>query len=375
MYQYKKRQVTPRPDKELRLENGRLGGYFSLLLGFSSLLAVLAYLFPSYLTTAELRAIYNIGDLQYILKYGMWLSLGFGLTNFIINKKKRLGFAGVSLTLIAFALAANVSPSGSTEPFPLAIGVDWLVIALLGSFFIFTSLEKLFPKYRDQVVLRDEWKTDFFYFCVNHLLISVFLLFGNFVVSSFDWVANPTLHNWVLALPLALQVLLLVICADFVLYWEHRLFHEHKKLWPFHAVHHSVETMDWLAGSRSHIVHTLVERSLVLVVLHLLGASKVALDIYVIIAAIQAIVIHCNMKIHWGVLKYILVTPQFHHWHHSSEEPAIDTNYAAHTTLFDWVFGTYHMPKGVWPAKYGTTKPLPRGYFKQMWYPFRKLLG
>ena len=373
LYNYKKRQVTPRPDKELRIENGRFGGYCSLFLGGLSLLAVLAYLFPSYLTTTELRAVYDAGNLQNLLKYGMWLSLGFGISNFIINKRKRLGFAGASLTLIALGLGGYMVPVGSVDPKPLSLGVDWLIIALLGSIVIFTTLEKLFPKYRDQVILRDEWKTDFLYFCVNHLLISVILLVGNYVVNYFDWVANEALHQQVQGLPIAVQVLLLVICADFVLYWEHRLFHEHKKLWPFHAVHHSVETMDWLAGSRSHIVQTFIERSLVLVMLHMLGADKAALDIYVLIAAIQAIVIHCNLKLHWGPLKYLIVTPQFHHWHHSSEAPAIDTNYAAHTILFDWMFGTYHMPKGVWPAVYGTTKPLPRGFLNQMWYPFRKL--
>jgi sterol desaturase/sphingolipid hydroxylase (fatty acid hydroxylase superfamily) len=372
LYNYKKRQVTPRPDKELRIENGRFGGYCSLFLGGLSLLAVLAYLFPSYLTTTELRAVYDASSLQGFLKYGMWLSLGFGISNFIINKKKRLGFAGASLTLIAMGLGGYMVPVGPVAAKPLSLGVDWLIIALLGSIIIFTTLEKLFPKYRDQVILRDEWKTDFFYFCVNHLLISIILLVGNYAVSYFDWVANETVHQYVQALPIAVQVLLLVICADFVLYWEHRLFHENSKLWPFHAVHHSVETMDWLAGSRSHVVQTFVERSMVLVMLHLLGADKAALDIYVLIAAIQAIVIHCNLKLHWGPLKYLIVTPQFHHWHHSSEAPAIDTNYAAHTTLFDWLFGTYHMPKGVWPAVYGTTRPLPRGYFKQFWYPFRK---
>jgi sterol desaturase/sphingolipid hydroxylase (fatty acid hydroxylase superfamily) len=55
------------------------------------------------------------------------------------------------------------------------------------------------------------------------------------------------------------------------------------ELWAFHAVHHSVETLDWLAGSRSHVTQVFIERTLVMLALYFLGADKAALDIYVAI--------------------------------------------------------------------------------------------
>ena len=262
-------------------------------------------------------------------------------------------------------------PVGPVEPKPLSLGVDWLILAFLGSTVIFTTLEKLFPKYKEQIILRDEWRLDFFYFCLNHLLISAVILVGNAVVSHFHWAANTDLQAAVQSLPIVVQLALLIICADFVLYWEHRLFHEAPRLWPFHAVHHSVETMDWLAGSRSHIIQTFIERSVAMIPLYLLGPDKAALDLYVTFAALQAIVIHCNIGFSFGPLKYLLVTPQYHHWHHSSEQPAIDTNYGAHTVLFDRLFDTYHMPVEHWPAEYGTTTRLPRTFLGQLLHPFR----
>mgnify|MGYP000170963790 CR=1 FL=1 len=114
---------------------------------------------------------------------------------------------------------------------------------------------------------------------------------------------------------------------------------------------------------------------MVMVPLYLLGADKTALDIYVAFAALQAVLIHSNTRMKFGWLKYIFVTPQFHHWHHSSEKPAIDTNYSAHLVLFDWLFGTYHMPEKHWPADYGTTVKLPNSFVGQLIYPiiaFRK---
>ena len=53
----------------------------------------------------------------------------------------------------------------------------------------------------------------------------------------------------------------------------------------------------------------------------------------------------------------MLVTPQFHHWHHSADQPAIDTNYAVHLPLLDMAFGTFHLPERHWPITYGTARP------------------
>jgi lathosterol oxidase len=154
-------------------------------------------------------------------------------------------------------------------------------------------------------------------------------------------------------------------------YWVHRTFHEVPALWKFHAVHHSSEHMDWLAGSRSHFIEILIDRSLVMVPLYLLGADRAALDAYVLFAAVQAVFVHANVRLPFGPLKYVLTTPQFHHWHHSSDRPAIDTNYAVHLPVFDYLFGTFHMPEQHWPVAYGTTKPLPRSFLGQLAYPLR----
>ena len=67
----------------------------------------------------------------------------------------------------------------------------------------------------------------------------------------------------------------------------------------------------------------------------------------------------------------MIVTPQFHHWHHSKDDPAIDTNYAVHTPIYDLLFGSFHLPKNFWPKEYGTVSALPKTFFGQLLYPFR----
>lgn len=374
-YEYVERRVTLDREREFRLGEGKISGYSSVVLGALSLLAVLAYLFPSWLTTTELRQVYDADVLQEALKYVMYFSLFFGLLTFLFRKYRVMGAVGVALTGLAFLLGGYTVPVGPVDARRLSLGIDWLILAFLGSVFVFMTLEKLFPKYRDQVILRPEWGLDLFYFCFNHVVISAVLIYGNYHASHFGWAVSPSLQAMIQSMPVWLQVVLIIICADFVLYWEHRLYHEVRWLWPVHAVHHSVENMDWLAGSRGHFIQVFSERAMVMIPLYLLGPDEVALNAYVAFAALQAVLIHCNVNLSFGPLKYLLVTPQFHHWHHSSEKPAIDTNYSAHTPLFDWLFRTMHLPGERWPAVYGTTKKLPTSFGGQLLHPITSLFG
>jgi len=372
-HEYKPRQVQREPERELRPGEGRISGYLSVALGALSLLGVLCFRFPTWLTTADLRAAYNPETLRIVLAIGMWMSLFFCVLTFILQRRRALGATGALLTLAAIAIGGHEVSIGEIRPVQLSLGLDWLILSLIASAIVFVFLEKVFPRYREQPVLREEWKLDFVYFTINHLLVAVFLLVGNyFVTTVFGWAISPGFQTWLQNLPILVQVLILVICADFVLYWSHRTFHEVPWLWRIHAVHHSVEHMDWLAGSRNHFVQAIIDRSLAMVPLYLLGADKQALDIYVSFAALQAVFVHANIGLPFGPLKYIIATPQYHHWHHSTDKPAIDTNYAVHSPLFDWLFGTYHMPIAHWPEKYGTTRRLPRTFIGQLLYPFRR---
>ena len=80
-----------------------------------------------------------------------------------------------------------------------------------------------------------------------------------------------------------------------------------------------------------------------------------------------------SLGIPWGPLKYLIVTPDFHHWHHSSEQVAIDKNYAAHFAFIDHLFGTAVKTDQQFPEAYGVVgSKIPDGYLQQQAYPFRK---
>ena len=371
-YEYGDREFKSMPKRAMSLLNGQLAGYISSFLGVFSFFAVLCFLFPTYLTTQTLRDVYNPDFLKIMLQVGMWASILFAVVCIVCEKRRKLAFVGVLYTAWAHLLGGySINYEEATDNV-FSIGIDWLILAFIFSVIICITLEKLFPKYREQIILRPKWKLDMQYFSINHLLITAFMLVGNWACFQFNWALSDAFQTYIKTLPFAVQFLILYLTADFLLYWSHRLFHENHKLWKFHAVHHSTEHMDWLAGSRSHMVHSVFERSMIMVMLFLIGADKAVIDTYIIVAATQAVLIHLNSDLPVGWFKFIIVTPQFHHWHHASDKPAIDTNYGSHTVLFDRLFKTYHMPVKFWPKKYGTTRPLPQTFIQQFLYPFKK---
>lgn len=191
-YKYKPREVTLLPAKRFRFGQGEISGYLSCALGVLSFLAVLCYQFPSYLTTTELRAAYDADMLQVVLKFVMYFSLGFGLLTFALGYKKRLGAIGILFTFTALAIGGYSVETVTVKPSKLAFGLDWLILDFLGSSILFIFLEKIFPKYKDQVILRPEWNLDLIYFCMNHLLITILLLIGNsFSENMFGWAIEP----------------------------------------------------------------------------------------------------------------------------------------------------------------------------------------
>ncbi len=352
---------------------GMVSGIVALTLGFLCCLGVLAFHFPEYLTTPELRRKYNPDIIRQIM-YGALLLAGIiSLLNVMFKRQRGLNGVAGALVLLCLALGgAGVQVKDFPDNTPY-IGLDWFILDLLGSTIIFAAIEKLFPLYKGQLIFRKEWQTDMVHFAVNHFIVGLALLTVNFAIHRlFGWMANDTVREAVQAIHFVPQLLLCVLAADVVQYWTHRSYHEIPFLWRFHAVHHSAKTMDWLAGSRQHMLELIVTRVGVLGALYVLGFDKRVMDVYIVIVGFQAVFNHANVHLPWGPLKYLIVTPDFHHWHHSSDDVAIDRNYAAHFAFIDHAFGTAIKGQTGFPENYGVVGDyVPDGFLRQLAFPFK----
>jgi sterol desaturase/sphingolipid hydroxylase (fatty acid hydroxylase superfamily) len=173
------------------------------------------------------------------------------------------------------------------------------------------------------------------------------------------------------ALPFWAQVLAAVWVGDFIGYWRHRLLHQ-RYGWPFHAVHHSSEEMDWLSNDRVDVVENLVTAVFAAAGLYCLGFSTAAAVAQVFARRAYGLYIHCNVTWSYGPLDYVFVSPRFHRWHHSADPRAIDRNFTTFFSFLDWLFGTYFMPKGERPGRLGLVhQTMPDGYVQQVTYPYK----
>lgn len=355
-----------------QLGEGRIAGVAAFAFGLLAVAGVVCLRYPAWLTTPELRVHYDLGLLRLTLAVVMAASALLGLTSFVLRRRMRLGAAGISAVLLALLLGGPYVPLGDLRPTGVYLGLDWLVLDLFFTGLAFILLEWVFPRVvPSQPVLRPGWRLDLWYFSVNHLGIGLFLVVStHFAHDAFGWAVNPWLQSEVAALPALVRFLLVLLAADAVEYATHRAYHEVPVLWRFHAVHHSPQHMDWLSGSRLHVAEVLATRATILVPIFLLGFPQDTLFAYILFVSVQAVLIHANIALDIGWLRYLVVTPQYHHWHHASDEEALDRNYCAHTPLYDLVFGTFHLPAGRWPRAYGTVKPIPGNFVQQLVYPF-----
>ena len=358
----------------LQIGEGNISGYIACFLAILSCLGVLAFHFPEYLTTPELRKSYSVDFLRQLMFASLLVSGSLGLLNFVRNTNKRLGATAWFFIILAIMFGGpnvEVNEFATNTPY---IGLDWFILDLLGSTLIFIVIEKLLPHRKEQKILRSEWRGDLNHFFVNHLIIGFVLLVTNqFVHYGFGWAVSSTVQGYIEQTPFVVQLFLIILVADLMQYWVHRAYHEVPLLWRFHGVHHSAKEMDWLAGSRQHILEILVTRSLVLTPIFVLGFSQQIISLYVIIVGLQAVFNHANVRVKFGWLQYFMVTPQFHHWHHASDKAAIDRNYAAHFSFLDYAFGTAVKGQKEWPQAYGVVGDyMPVGMLKQQVYPFKR---
>jgi len=199
--------------------------------------------------------------------------------------------------------------------------------------------------------------------------LTVFLTIWIFGISDGQQIADFYLngHGPLAALPLWVQGLIYLVASDFLLYWIHRGFHR-GALWKYHAIHHAPKDVEWLSAARFHPVNLVLGTAAVDIAFLLAGVSP---NIFIVIGPFNIItscMVHANLNWTFGPLRYVLVSPVFHRWHHSRD--VVGRNFASTFALWDVMFGTYYLPKGEVPKAYCIDdEAMPEGMWAQIAYP------
>jgi sterol desaturase/sphingolipid hydroxylase (fatty acid hydroxylase superfamily) len=239
-------------------------------------------------------------------------------------------------------------------------------IALL--FVVFVPLEKLFA-FRKQRVFRTGLLTDLTHILVNGAVTAVAVV-ALVVVAAVPvfWIRRFDLVG---ALPTEVAVGLAVALVAVGNYWGHRLTHQVPFLWRFHSVHHSIEQMDWVASGRLHPFDQAFTQAFTVFPLFLLGYGAGVFGGVAVFITLLALFQHANVRLRFPGLRWVINTPEWHHWHHAIDDDARDKNFGL--PVVDKIFGTAYLPKDRRPVGFGTRSPVPAdGYLRHLAYPFTR---
>jgi sterol desaturase/sphingolipid hydroxylase (fatty acid hydroxylase superfamily) len=245
---------------------------------------------------------------------------------------------------------------------------------------VFRVLELARPQERRLASLRRGYSTDVIYFAlgpaISKLVDIVVLLLAVaplalIVHGKVDEALVMRGFGPVAQWPAWVQALAILVIGDFIGYWMHRAFHA-RRLWRFHAVHHSSVDLDWLAGLRTHPLNDVLQRLLPAIPALALGFAPAAVAGVLPVLALFAILLHANLDRDWGPLQTVIASPRFHRWHHTTEHEARDKNFAGLFPIWDILFGTYYMPSDGLPERFGTETAVPHTFAGQMLFPLRR---
>jgi lathosterol oxidase len=354
--------------------SGWVSGVSSVFFGVLGLGGVLCLHFPALLTLPDARALYPIAIIRLTIQAVIAAALVLGAISALFRQRKVLALTGVTLGLAAALLGGGSAPLPEEVASKVGIGFDWFLLDLLVMTIVFVPLERIWPLHPQQSTFRPEWTTDTFYFVATHLPAQL-ITFAMLLPATFasKWLAIPVLMKTIGSLPFIVQLPMTIVVADFAQYATHRAFHKIPFLWRFHAIHHSIQTMDWIAGSRSHFVDILLTRGLILIPMTLLGFSQSAMAGYLVFVSFHATFCHTDFRPRPIWLEPYFVTVRYHHWHHAAHPEAADVNFAIHLPFIDRLFGTFYLPKDAWPERYGLIgSSVPSGFFAQFLAPFKR---
>jgi sterol desaturase/sphingolipid hydroxylase (fatty acid hydroxylase superfamily) len=255
----------------------------------------------------------------------------------------------------------------------------WLQLWATGVFFFFCMVEGLLARPRPPLKPPPDVVTDMVYWLLSPTIrvlvrmVSGALLVGLPLVLGMES-APDVMQGFgpVAAQPRWLIFIELVFLMDMVTYWTHRAFHRFPLLWRFHAIHHSATTVRWSTTARVHPLNDLVNYVVALLPFALLG-FPIALSLKLLpFAMFYAMMAHAQLRLDFGPLKSIFVSPRFHRWHHTHSNEGGNMNFANVFALWDRMFGTFYLPEGREPERFGLDDGGPReSYLAHLVYPFR----
>jgi sterol desaturase/sphingolipid hydroxylase (fatty acid hydroxylase superfamily) len=169
------------------------------------------------------------------------------------------------------------------------------------------------------------------------------------------------------------------VVLDFAIWLEHVASHKVPLLWRIHRMHHADTGFDLTTGLRFHPLEIILSMVWKAVVVIALGAPVLSVLIFEIVLNGTSMFNHSNARLplrldRW--LRPVIVTPDMHRVHHSTDRRETDSNYGFNFAFWDRLFRTYNaQPKlghdGIHIGLAQYRGEAPAGFLWALALPFR----
>jgi sterol desaturase/sphingolipid hydroxylase (fatty acid hydroxylase superfamily) len=204
-------------------------------------------------------------------------------------------------------------------------------------------LEACFPRRKRRWPRLRRWVNHVGIAGVNQLIARIVLPTSAVAVAAYcatqSW-GLLNLVNW----PGALEWLLGLLLLDLAIYGQHVMFHRVPFFWRFHLMHHADTDFDVTTGIRFHPLSILLSAAIKLGVVFILGPPVIAVVVFEILLNASSMFNHSNLHIPLHIdrwLRLVIVTPDVHRVHHSTDPCETNSNYGFNFPWWDRLFSTY----------------------------------
>jgi sterol desaturase/sphingolipid hydroxylase (fatty acid hydroxylase superfamily) len=153
-----------------------------------------------------------------------------------------------------------------------------------------------------------------------------------------------------LGAPPWLEIAAGIALLDLLDYFVHRMFHAVPLLWRLHALHHSDPEVDLTTSLRHHPLEVWTVAVVKYPIGLVFGLAPATIFTYGLIVVVMQTVQHANLAVPARcrrLLSWVVITPDLHRIHHSTEPAEGSSNFADILPLWDRLFGTFRATPAV----------------------------
>ena len=200
---------------------------------------------------------------------------------------------------------------------------------------------------------------------------ALFVVFDKYLINfwedTFDMTRLTPFETW----PLIFKIIVSLLILDFTNYWSHRLLHR-PWVWGVHSLHHSDENMNFSTVFRVHGLEMVQMKLVGVAVMGWLSLPIEALAVAGFSREWYGLYVHSKLPFDHGRFRKILVSPNYHRWHHADDPAVYGKNLGDMFPIWDLAFGTHYdpgrcnIPQGVSDA--------PKDIFRAQYFPVTYLV-